>query len=199
MRNILIIALFLGYCLSANAQSNDMKALPFHQIPDEPDNYSEENIVARMIDGLGYRYYWATKDLRPEDLAYKPSEDSRMVSETLDHLLGLSETILNGVKNQPNIRPADRPERSFEEQRAQTLYYLKEASDYLRSAKAGTIVEAKIIFQRGDRSSEFPFWNMLNGPIADAIYHVGQVVAFRRASGNPLDAGVNVFMGKTRE
>ncbi|MCI5083658.1 MAG: hypothetical protein MRY78_18315, partial [Saprospiraceae bacterium] len=163
------------------------------------DNYSEENIVARMIDGLGYRYYWATKDLRPEDLAYKPSEDSRMVSETLDHLLGLSETILNGVKNQPNIRPADRPERSFEEQRAQTLYYLKEASDYLRSAKAGTIAEAKIIFQRGDRSSEFPFWNMLNGPIADAIYHVGQVVAFRRASGNPLDAGVNVFMGKTRE
>ncbi len=199
MRNILIIALFLGYCLSANAQSNDMKALPFHQIPDAPDTYSEENIVARMIDGLGYRYYWATKDLRPEDLAYKPSEDSRMVSETLDHLLGLSETILNGVKNQPNIRPADRPERSFEEQRAQTLYYLKEASDYLRSAKAGTIAEAKIIFQRGDRSSEFPFWNMLNGPIADAIYHVGQIVAFRRASGNPLDAGVNVFMGKTRE
>ena len=43
----------------------------------------------------------------------------------------------------------------------------------------------------------FPFWNMINGPISDAIWHSGQVVANRRASGNPINPKVNVFIGKT--
>jgi hypothetical protein len=44
---------------------------------------------------------------------------------------------------------------------------------------------------------EFPFWNQINGPISDALWHCGQVVMNRRASGNPLQLGVNVFVGKT--
>jgi len=36
---------------------------------------------------------------------------------------------------------------------------------------------------------------LLNGPIADALTHVGQVISFRRTSGNPIPKGVNVFMG----
>ena len=31
--------------------------------------------MARMTQGLGYRYYWATKDLREEDLNYRPSAE----------------------------------------------------------------------------------------------------------------------------
>lgn len=51
----------------------------------------------------------------------------------------------------------------------------------------------------GGKRSEFPFWNMLNGPIADALWHVGQVVSFRRSSGNPFNSKVSVFSGKVRE
>lgn len=40
---------------------------------------------------------------------------------------------------------------------------------------------------------------MLNGPIADALWHVGQVVSFRRSSGNPFNSKVSVFSGKVRE
>ena len=47
------------------------------------------------------------------------------------------------------------------------------------------------------RDNTFPFWNQINGPISDAIWHSGQVVMNRRASGNPLRKGVNVFLGKT--
>jgi hypothetical protein len=36
---------------------------------------------------------------------------------------------------------------------------------------------------------------LINGPITDAIYHTGQVVSFRRTSGNPIPKGVNVFLG----
>ena len=45
----------------------------------------------------------------------------------------------------------------------------------------------------------FPFWNHLNGPIADALWHSGQIVSNRRASGNPLNSKVNVFIGKTSQ
>ena len=36
---------------NANAQE---KELPYQQIPDHPEEYGPGNMVARMIDGLGY-------------------------------------------------------------------------------------------------------------------------------------------------
>jgi hypothetical protein len=47
--------------------------------------------------------------------------------------------------------------------------------------------------------NEFPFWNQLNGPIADALWHCGQVISFRRSSGNPYNSKASVFSGKVRE
>ena len=41
----------------------------------------------------------------------------------------------------------------------------------------------------------YDFYNLFHGPISDSLYHIGQVVAFRRASGNPIPRGVNHFLG----
>ena len=199
----LFFSLFMAPFLTAQTQNvenvNTSETLPYHQIPDYPESYSPGNIAARMVDGLGYRYYWATKDLRPEDLSFKPSADGKTTEETLEHLLGLSQTIVNAVTNTPNVRPADRPEMNYEQKRKATLENLKKASDHLRAAKDGDVESFEIVFQRGENRSAFPFWNLLNGPLADAIYHVGQIVSFRRTSGNPLHPFVNVFIGKTKE
>ncbi len=175
-------------------QSNKDEDLPYRQIPDYPDSYTSETVAARMVDGLGYRYYWATEGLRAEDLVYKPSEDSRTTGETIDHIYGLSRTIVNAPQSKVNSRTQEI--LTFEEKRKITLENLEKAS---RLIKEGNMENYKIIFQRGDEMSEFPFWNMINGPIEDAIYHTGQVVAFRRASGNPIHPGVSVFSGKTKE
>ena len=199
MKKIILSICCLSFYFGIIAQSNDMNQLPYYEIPAYPEAYEAETIAARMIDGLGYRYFWATKDLREEDLNYKPSEDSRTAKETLDHIYGLSEVVKNGALNKPNIRPAQQTEMSFEEKRKATLENIKAASDFLRTAAKGTTAKSKVIFQRGEQTSEFPFWNLLNGPLADAIYHVGQIVAYRRASGNPMDSRVSVFSGKTRE
>ncbi len=173
--------------------------LPYHEIPEAPKNLSAEGVTARMIDGLGYRYFWATEDLREEDLAYKASETSRTTAETIHHLYGLSKTILNAVASRPNIRGGATKERelNFKEKRKATLENFKAASDLLQK-KDAQVENMKIIFQRGEKKSEYPFWNLINGPIADALWHAGQVVGNRRASGNPLHPGVNVFMGKTK-
>ena len=173
--------------------------LPYHQIPDYPDTYNAATVSARMVDGLGFRYYWATEGLRPEDLQYRPSESSRTCDETLDHLYGLVSVVLNSVKKLPNVGSNDLSELTFEEKRGETLRKIKEASDILKSSDPSEIEDFKIIFQRGDTKNEFPFWNQLNGPLADALWHTGQIVLLRRASGKPFNSKASVFAGKLRE
>ena len=173
--------------------------LPYRQIPDYPGSFTAENVAARMIDGLGYRYYWATEGLRGEDLDFHPGNEGRSTGETIDHIYGLSLTILNASLNMPNVFPREEEDMNFEETRRKTLENLDQASRILKDGDEKMIDELKVIFQNSGGSSEFPYWNMLNGPIADAIYHTGQVVAFRRSSGNPINPNVRVFLGKTTE
>ena len=156
-------------------------------------------MVARTIDGVGFRFYWATEGLRPEDLTFRPTPEARSSEETIDHILGLSNLILNGVKNQPNIRSGEETSPlSFEVKRRMVLGNLETASNLLKQS-GDKLEEMNIIFKNGDNESEFPFWNMLNGPIGDALWHTGQVVTFRRSSGNPFNGKASVFTGKVRE
>jgi len=195
----LLFTFMLVFSLQAQDNLDTKETLPYHQIPEYPEDFSSGNILARLVDGLGYRYYWATEGLRIEDFDYQPSEDAANMGKTMDHLYALSTTILNAVKSSPNVRPLEYPEVDFYEKRAMTLRNLKAASDLLLNATEGDVSNMKLIFKRGEQQSEFSFWHNINGPIADAIYHTGQVVSFRRTNGNPINPKVNVFMGKTKE
>ena len=88
---------------------------------------------------------------------------------------------------------------SFDELRAQTLMNIEKASKLFKAGEEGDMDGYRMIFQREGGNVEYPFWNMINGPIADAIYHTGQIVAFRRASGNPIQKGVRMLTGKAAE
>ncbi len=183
-------------CITMTAQDTSEEQLPYYEIPDYPESFTAGTVAARMVDGLGFRYYWATEGLRGEDLAYKPSAEARTTAETIDHLYGLSKVIVNATLQKPN-RSTDEPEMSFEDKRKQTLINIKTAADILRVND--DLTQFNIIFERDNGSSEFPFWNNINGPIEDAVWHCGQVVLLRRASGNPFNSKVSVFTGKVRE
>lgn len=200
MKNVLLT---LWVCLLANglwAQEMDKKEqdLPYYEIPAYPESFTAETVAARMIDGLGFRYYWATEGLRPEDLAFQPSDGARTSEETIDHILGLTNMILNSVQQLPNGQGGGDAPTTFAEKRQRTLENLKTASDILKGGE-GTLADYPIVFQRGENRSEMPFWNQINGPIADALWHVGQVVTFRRSSGNPFNSKVSVLSGRVRE
>ena len=175
-----------------------MNPLPYESIGEYPEDHSSGNIVKRLIDGLGYRYYWATETLTEDDLAFKPGETNRTSLETLEHLLGLSSFILNTAKGSPNVRPREGKEYSWEEMRRQTLENLFEAAALFSGQSSQSIEGFEIKFKRGENTSSVPFWHLINGPIADALTHVGQIVSNRRASGNPLDPRVSVFNGVTK-
>lgn len=176
-----------------------MTALPYREIPPYPDTYNACTVTARMVDGLGFRYYWATEGLRPEDLGYKPSHDARTSNETLDHIYGLTSVLLNSVKQQPNIRSGEHAEMSFAEKRKKTLEMLAEASRILKASDPAEMENFNLIFKSGEQESSYPFWHQLNGPLADALWHCGQIVSMRRASGNPFNGKASLFSGKLRE
>ena len=170
----------------------------YAEIPDYPESYAAGTITARLLDGLGFRYYWATEGLRSEDLAYRPSEEARTAEETLDHVLGLSQVIVNTSRKKVH-EGIDSEGMSFEEKRNLTLKNVAEAAGVFREASDEEMKEFEMIFKRQNGELAYPLWNLINGPIADALWHVGQVVTFRRASGNPFDSKVSVLQGKRRE
>ena len=167
------------------AQNEDN--LPYYEIPEHAENYTAGTVASRLIDGLGFRYFWATQGLRLEDLIYRPSEFGRSCEETIDHIFGLSNFILKSISIEKDKNIIE--ELSFEEKRKQTLLNLKKASDILRTTEDISQFD----------NEKFPFWNIINGPISDAIWHCGQVVMLRRASGNPFNSKVSLFTGKIRE
>lgn len=180
-------------CGMASAQQT--RDLPYYEIPDASETYSAGTVVSRMIDGLGFRFFWATEGLREEDLAFKPSKDARTTGETIDHIYGLTKVILNSALKQSNAA-SDEGEMSFEAKREKTLKMLQQASKIFKNSQ--DLSEFTMVFQRGGKTTEYPFWNQINGPIADALWHCGQVITHRRSSGNPFNSKASVLTGKVR-
>ena len=197
--NLIILIFFLLGFINVNGQNYSTKELPYREIPVYEKEYSSGNIIARIIDGLGFRFYWATESLTEKDLEYRPTAEARSSSETLEHIYELSLMVLNAAKNIPNIRPLELPEFSYEELRSQTLNNLQQASNLLKNKNAEEIEKLKVVFQSDKSRKELPLWNLINGPVSDAIYHTGQLVSFRRTSGNPMNPKVNLLQGTLNE
>lgn len=192
------LTLILITLMFTSVTGQEQPALPYEAIPEYPNEYSAGTVVSRMIDGLGFRYYWATESLSEEDLLYKPSPSNRTIGETLDHIHNLARVIYNSAMQIAND-PATTPENpvSFGEKRSGTLHYFAKASEVFKTTK--DLSAHEVIFIRNGEKTAFPFWNQINGPIEDAVWHCGQIVTMRRAAGNPIDPNVSVFRGVRRE
>ena len=188
--------IFLGlYHLTIMSQTSEY----FKDISEYPTEINNGNIISRMINGLGYRYYWATEKLRENDLRYRPSNDAYSTKETMVHIFTLSKTLYNTTLSKINERPDIDIPGDYENIRNETLQFLEKASKNFSNLNSEELNQMKIKFNRGGTIKSFPIWNLLNGPIADAIYHTGQIVSFRRTTGNPIDSSLNVFMGSYRQ
>jgi hypothetical protein len=191
-KSLLFILIFI--CSGLSAQEKPY----YYEIPAPPAQYSAETVAARLVDGLGFRYYWATEGLTDDDLSYRPSPEARTSLETLQHIRGLSFMLLNTVQGKVTGGQPPGPDLSFTELRSLTLENIRLASHILKSEKT-QLENLPMIFERPQGKTEYPFWNLINGPVSDALWHVGQIVSFRRSSGNPLPPGVNVLSGTKRE
>jgi len=192
LKNVLVV-ICLFIVSTSYGQTEDEIELPFKTIPDYPETYSAGTVAARMVDGLGFRFYWATEGLRPQDLEFRPGEEMRSIEETIDHIYNMSVLILNAVKQSKEKTVGN---ATYEMKRAETLKNLKTVRDVLIVSSDD---DFKNFVSRFGKNVEFPFWNLVNGPIADMLWHCGQVVSFRRSAGNPFNSQVSVFTGRLRD
>lgn len=181
----------ISFSIFSQAQAGE-QVLPYYEVPEYSETFTAGTVAARMVDALGFRFYWASEGLSEKDLTYQPNEDVRSTAETINHILDLSYIIVNSTLKKANEK-LDNSELTYDQKREQALINLKTAADILRSSD--DISQFKIIF--GER--EVPFWNQINGPIADAIWHCGQLASFRRSSGNPINPNVSHFTGTVKK
>jgi hypothetical protein len=161
-----------------------MDTLPYYTLPDPPRRVSAGTILARLVDGLGFRYRWATEGLTDKELRFRPGPDNMTLQELLMHILGLVTWADEHFGGEPreNVLSVS----GIQELRYRTLRRIE-----VLSARLLRMSEAQILSKTGDT---YPFWNMINGPLADALTHVGQVNAWRRLAGNPTPKA-SVFRG----
>lgn len=196
MKNLLITACLLS-SLTLSAQES---GLPYADISETPEEFTIGNFASRMVDGLGFRFYWATEKLTAENIAYRPSEEARSIEETIDHIVSLTTILKNAVMKRPTTFPIDLEGPDFWDKRAMILDNIEDASAILANSEPADFEEYEMTFVYPDGNSvTHPFWNLINGPIEDAVWHTGQVVSMRRAAGNPFDGKVSVLRGSYKK
>ena len=149
-----------------------MNELPYYRIPETPENMTATTVLIRLLDGLGFRYRWATEGLRAEDMEFQPCSTSMKVWELLAHihwLLIVSEEFITGefitgkeLEKVPQVR--------LDERRKKTL---------------DTVVSIREALMGLDDEYLENIWNLINGPLSDVLTHVGQIASWRRINDNP--------------
>ena len=153
----------------------------YHTIPDCPDAVTASAIIARLLDGLGFRFRWATEGLAESDYTFLPSGGLISIGVMISHIWGL----MNWIHMNVHGRALTRPD-SIAEQREHVLEII--------TGLRRDIIAMNDEALRGVTIERLPFWHLINGPISDAIGHVGQINVMRRLAGNPPKSA-NVFTG----
>ena len=158
--------------------------LPYYHLPDPPDTVSGASVLARMVDGLGFRFRWATEGLREDDYTFRPAEQCKSIREQTEHIWGLVNWIMLSLTGD-SMERAD----TINLIRLSVLEMIVEIRRLLLTMSDDELKHARI--------NDHSFWHIINGPVADALTHVGQINMIRRLAGNPTPE-VNVFTGKPK-
>ena len=178
-----------------------MEELPFRRLEAPEPRASGVIVLRRLLDGIGFRFHWATEALRPEDPPYKPTPGSMSMGELVQHVgglvrwvaesIGVSGAVLTEVSGE--LKPVPEQFNSWEgfvARRAAVLEMVR-----LARARLGEMsdpdLERVTVRTRG---GPVPWGHLVNGPLADALTHIGQINTMRRSNGNPVPRA-NVFLG----
>lgn len=172
--------------------------LPFRELSAGPERLCGSSALVRLVDGMGFRYRWATEGLDDEYLSFQASEEAMTLAEVLAHMLVLAEwvdrTLERGLaEGEVERSRPEPPPPTVDGLRRRTLEALLSVRARLEGADDERLVTVEITASRS-RGPQ-PFWSLINGPLADFLTHVGQVAAWRRQAGSPAPRA-DVFRGE---
>lgn len=158
--------------------------LPYESLADYPDEIRPGTILSRLVAGLGFRLRWATEGLTAADGEFRPHPDGFSIAEVLEHVgrmvTWIHAQLTMGLADAA-VLPDLAEDHDFLARREHCLRCLA-----LLEADAARLTEPELAaVQISRRGTPRPFWVLVNGPLADALTHVGQISAWRRQAGNP--------------
>ncbi len=150
----------------------------FSTMPNDPGDVSASSVLAHIIDSAGFRYYWATSGIPASALGFMPSPGSMTLGKLVQHL----EQLAGWLRLTLTGTAAEAAGETLDTIRTQTLESLAASSASVRAMSATDLESVTLARGSGDA---LPIWNLMHGPLADFLTHVGQVAAWRRMAGNP--------------
>ena len=147
-------------------------SIPYESVQTYPENITSPAIIVRLIDGLGYRFRYATEGLTPQEYQFIPGQGCWTIGEIVDHVWGLLNWICKNIFGKEETCP-----QGSESQRSHILELILKLRAYFEQLDEQGLSRITI--------SNRPFWHLINGPLSDALTHTGQINTLRRLAGNP--------------
>ena len=143
----------------------------FRDINSYPEQMSSSALMCRIVDGIGFRYYWATFDLTESTYNFKPGIDRWSIYDTLAHIWDTADWISRSLGLEKNFKPVESLE--------------------LRNSILEMYYAIRMCFHNMDDNTlksitinKAPFWNLINGSLEDMLSHVGAIDNMRRTDGD---------------
>jgi hypothetical protein len=143
-------------------------------------NDSNRHMLRHALATIAYRGSKALRGATEEFARFRATESCRTPAELLAHLGDLTDWCLLQAQGDPKWQPA--PVLPWNEGKARFFASLKSFDDFLASNTPLQFSEEK----------------MFQGPIADALTHVGQLAMLRRIAGIPI-RGENMVVAEIAE
>ena len=154
----------------------------FNRIPPYPDSISGTTVLVRLLDVLGFRFRWSTEGLSDDDYGFRPAPECMSIEELVRHVWGLVNWVGLSM-GLDDFELGDDVARTRESV-LEMIHVLRGGLNFMSDEELEEITIREMLF-----------WHIINGPLSDALTHVGQINSFRRLAGNPTPKA-NVFTGK---
>jgi hypothetical protein len=136
---------------------------------------AKRELLRHTLATLVYRAAKPIRDIPPRFGKMRAGEGCRSAAEILAHIGDLLDWALTAAEGNPVWRPAT--PQSFTKESVRFFAAAKTLDDYLAS----------------DASLNCPAEKLFQGPLADALTHVGQLATLRRLAGTPV-RGENYYV-----
>ena len=163
---------------------------PYQSLPDAPEQLSPASVLARLTDAIGFRYQVATQGLNDDHLTFRATPESMSMQEVLHHIYNLIFWSYRSIEPEA-LKTSDLSNLAV--CRRATLELCQTLSQKLIRMSDEELDQVTIHLRR--TGTDYPFWYLINGPLSDALTHIGQVNSWRRMAGNPV-ARISPFTGE---
>lgn len=145
------------------------------------DQFSGAAVIARLVDTIKVRYQIATEGLSENNKTFRATPESMSMLELQKHVLLLLLWSSKCVE-----APIDKKAKaeSFEDFQRDIISTCNLLRNHLLTLSDEQLSKVTIYLKRED--THYPIWYLVNGPLSDAIHHIGQIVTWRRIDGNPI-------------